>query len=108
MRCMNTYWITFVSIILLATACARAETVIAPPARAALVQPHPVRTLSVSPADLVAVLAATQPGSLLLQLAGAPKCGIDVFKLQYYTVGGAGESTTASAAVMVPTGAVTR
>jgi len=37
-------------------------------------------------------------------LAGAPKCGIEVFKLEYYTVGAGGEPTTASAAVMVPKG----
>lgn len=45
--------------------------------------------------------AATAP---ILQVAGAPTCGVDVQRIRYNTVGGAGESTTASAAVMVPTG----
>ena len=40
----------------------------------------------------------------VLQVAGAPRCGVDVQRIQYNTVGGRGESTTASAAVMVPTG----
>ena len=105
MRCSHSYLFAFLSVTLLAVTCARAQTVVSlPPARGALVQSSPVRTLSISPADFAAVLSATDPGAQLLQLAGALKCGIDVFKLQYYTVGGAGESTTASAAVMLPTG----
>lgn len=40
----------------------------------------------------------------VLQVAGPPTCGVDVQRIRYNTVGGAGESTTASAAVMVPTG----
>lgn len=45
--------------------------------------------------------AATAP---ILQVAGAPTCGVDVQRIRYNTVGGSGESTTASAALMVPTG----
>ncbi len=40
----------------------------------------------------------------MLQVAGAPTCGFDVQRIRYNTVGGAGEATTASAALMVPTG----
>ncbi len=45
--------------------------------------------------------AATAP---ILQVAGAPTCGVDVQRIRYNTVGGTGEATTASAALMVPTG----
>ena len=34
----------------------------------------------------------------------APKCGIDVHQVQYNTVDPAGAATTASAAMMIPTG----
>lgn len=44
-------------------------------------------------------------GTLLLAISGAPKCGIDFYHLQYNTVGAAGEPTTASTALLVPTGA---
>ncbi len=40
----------------------------------------------------------------LLSLSGAPVCEVLIYKIQYETVGGAGEATTASAALMVPTG----
>lgn len=105
MRCLSSYLVTFLAATLLTVACASAETVVlSQPARGTLVKSGLARTLSISAADFAAVLAATGPGSQLLQLAGAPRCGIDVFKLQYYTIGGAGESATASASVMVPTG----
>jgi hypothetical protein len=43
-------------------------------------------------------------GVALLTIAGPPVCGIDFYYMQYYTVGGAGEATNASGALMVPTG----
>jgi hypothetical protein len=42
-------------------------------------------------------------GAQVLAATGAPKCGIDVHRFAYNTVGAAGEKTTASAALMVPT-----
>ncbi len=44
-------------------------------------------------------------GKALLALAGTGiKCGVDIWSMRYTTVGGAGEPTMASGAVMVPTG----
>ena len=43
-------------------------------------------------------------GTQLAGFSGAPKCGIDVHHFEYATVGAAGEKTTASGALMVPTG----
>ena len=39
-----------------------------------------------------------------LKLAFSLTCSVDVYQLQYETVGARGESTTASGALMVPTG----
>jgi dienelactone hydrolase len=66
---------------------------------ALLVNP-PVSNVSVTAAQLAAQLSAPE-----LAVAGAPACGVNVFYLQYQTVGGASESTNASGALMVPTGA---
>ena len=38
------------------------------------------------------------------QIAGAPKCSITSYHIKYRTVGGKGEATDASAAIMVPSG----
>jgi alpha/beta superfamily hydrolase len=40
----------------------------------------------------------------LLKRTFSPRCSVNVYQLQYETVGGAGEPTTASGALMVPTG----
>ena len=41
----------------------------------------------------------------LLELTGAPKCGVDFYYVTFWTLGGAGETTESSGALMVPTGA---
>jgi hypothetical protein len=65
-------------------------------------QNPPPRITSMTAADFTAILTAKQPS--LLQLAGAPACGVDVQYIQYGTVGALGEATHASGALMVPTG----
>jgi alpha/beta superfamily hydrolase len=40
----------------------------------------------------------------LLKRIFSPRCDVNVYQLQYETVGGAGEPTTASGALMIPTG----
>ena len=99
--------------ILLLTACgggSTGSTVNASPAEGGLIETPPPRTVSVNAADLTAQLGATASGQGLLALAtgGAANpalpCGVDVYYIQYATVGGAGEATTASGALMVPTG----
>ena len=63
--------------------------------------PELVSTVT-APALLLALnaLANTQ----LLAISGTPLCDIAVHRIRYATVGGANESTTASAALMVPLG----
>src|SRR5690348_10440652 len=64
----------------------------------------PAMTGSYSPSDLLSDLTSDPLGKLLLQLTFTPTCSVNVYHYDYQTVGGAGESTQASAALMVPTG----
>jgi acetyl esterase/lipase len=70
-----------------------------------LIYNPPYRMASLTAAAFAASLSASgASGTALLALAGPPVCGIDFHYIQYYTVGGAGEATSASGALMVPTG----
>ncbi|NDU86173.1 MAG: alpha/beta hydrolase [Ferrovum sp.] len=70
-----------------------------------LIENPPLRVASLNAADLTAQLNASVSGQQLLALSGAPTCGIDYHYLQYWTVGGAGETVTATGVLMVPTAA---
>jgi hypothetical protein len=76
-----------------------------PPARGSLIQSPPTRSASLSPDNLLAAMASVPDAQRLLELLAAPKCGIDIHYLQYNTVDPAGAAITASAAMMIPTGA---
>lgn len=88
------------------TACAHAGIPAATHADARTLMAGPLgapATLSV--ADLRAMLHrefATQPA--LDTLIGQPVCGVRVYKFSYATVGGEGEATDASGALMLPSG----
>jgi len=73
------------------------------PMRGALLQSPPqlLSTLT-APALLLELNAATN--QQLLSLSGTPVCDILIYSIRYETVGGANEATTASAALLVPTG----
>ena len=70
-----------------------------------LAQTPPFRIASLDAASFQAELAATSSGAALLQLTGNPVCGVDFYYVKFWTLGGAGESTESSGALMVPTGA---
>jgi len=72
--------------------------------RGSLVTNPPERTTRFSASQFDALLQADAQGRALLQLTGAPKCGIDLRTMKYRTIGGQGEATDASAALMVPSG----
>lgn len=74
-----------------------------PPTRGQLLG-TPTMTGAFSPSDLLSDLSGDPLGKLLFQLTFSPTCTVNVYHFEYQTVGGAGESTTASAALMVPTG----
>jgi hypothetical protein len=79
-------------------------------ARGTLVEDPPLRIVSLSASALSAQLSASASGQELLQLAGAPACGVDVYYMKYWTVapappgGGTAAPTEVSGALMVPTG----
>lgn len=54
-------------------------------------------------ASLTAAQITTQAGALA-SVVGAAKCDVSIASIGYQTVGGRGEATTGTAAVMVPTG----
>ena len=64
----------------------------------------PFRIASLNAADFGAELAASISGAQLLQVTGAPACGVDFYYIKFWTVGGAKETTESSGALMVPTG----
>jgi dienelactone hydrolase len=73
-----------------------------PPEGSLLESPAQLLSTVTAPSLLVELnLAANQP---LLSLSGAPVCDVLIYKIEYETVGGANEPTTASAALMVPSG----
>ncbi|HVC02176.1 MAG TPA: prolyl oligopeptidase family serine peptidase [Steroidobacteraceae bacterium] len=72
--------------------------------RGTLVENPPLRIASLDAPTLQADLSASASGAQLLQLTGAPTCGVDFYYLNFWTVGGADEPTESSGALMVPTG----
>ncbi|HEY4366910.1 MAG TPA: prolyl oligopeptidase family serine peptidase [Steroidobacteraceae bacterium] len=74
------------------------------PVRGTLTQTPPSRLSSLTVADLLGKLAGGDAVKEIVQLVGNPSCTVDVHSMQYNTVGGAGEATIASAALMVPSG----
>lgn len=64
----------------------------------------PTALTSLTPADYARLAQGSQTLASLLQVAGTPKCTVTFNYFQYGTVGGAGEKTTASGGIMVPSG----
>ena len=73
------------------------------PPRGELLQSPPDLLSTVTASDLLLVLNAAA-NQQLLSLSGPPVCDILMYHIEYSTVGSANEPTTASAALMVPTG----
>ncbi|HEY5806381.1 MAG TPA: hypothetical protein VIT67_00345 [Povalibacter sp.] len=69
-----------------------------------MIQTPPTQLASLSEADLIARLTTGNGSTQVLQLFGEPSCHVDAHYLQYHTVGATGEATTASGALMVPSG----
>jgi Prolyl oligopeptidase family len=65
----------------------------------------PFRIASLNAADFHTQLAASSTGAQLLEITGNPVCGVDFYYVKFWTIGGAGETTESSGALMVPTGA---
>jgi hypothetical protein len=74
-----------------------------PPAEGTLLQ-SPAQLLSTVTAPTLLLQLNLATNLQLFSLSGAPVCDVLIYKIQYETVGGANEATTASAALMVPSG----
>ena len=72
--------------------------------RGSVVTLPPERVQRIATRDFTTLLDTSAQGKALLQVAGSPKCGVDLRYLEYRTVGGQGEATNATAAIMVPFG----
>jgi prolyl oligopeptidase family protein len=70
-----------------------------------LAENPPFRIASLNAAGFQSKLAGISTGAQLLEITGAPACGVDFYYVKFWTVGGAGETTESSGALMVPTGA---
>jgi hypothetical protein len=79
----------------------------ASPTRGTLLQ-NPPQLVSVVPAASLLLELNTAANLQLLTLGGTPLCDINVYHIEYATVGGTNEATTASGALMVPGGANSR
>ena len=75
----------------------------AAPPRGTLLQ-NPLQLLSTLTAPSLLLELNLAANQQLLSLSGAPVCDILMYDISYETVGGANEATTASAALMIPTG----
>lgn len=75
-------------------------------AHGTLIDTPPLRIASLNAADFAAELGASAAGTQLLAASGTPVCGVDFYYLQYWTLDGGQQPapTTASGALMVPTG----
>jgi len=73
-------------------------------ARGSLVYNPPLRITGMDAAEFTARLQGSASGQGLLKVTGAPRCGVLFHYIEYGTVGGAAEPTTASGALMLPTG----
>jgi alpha/beta superfamily hydrolase len=79
------------------------STAAATPSRGTLLQSPPELLSTLTASSLLLELnVAANPQ--LLSLSGAPVCDILMYHIEYATVGGANEPTSASGALMVPTG----
>ena len=76
----------------------------APPQRGDLLTNPPSRVASYDTSTLLGLLGQNDLGKLLLSEAYTPSCSITIYQLDYETVGGAGEASTASGALMIPSG----
>ncbi|MET3913555.1 putative dienelactone hydrolase [Variovorax sp. OAS795] len=72
--------------------------------RGTVVTDPPPQTAKLTADQFRSSLQASDQGKALLQVAGTPRCGVEVRYLEYRTVGGKGEATNATAAVMLPSG----
>lgn len=104
---MHRYWGAALAAALL-TACGSDSTtsaVSSSTTHGTLSEDPPLRIASLNAASFAAQLSANATAAQLVQITGAPICGVDFYYIKFWTVGASGETTLSSGALMVPTGA---
>jgi predicted esterase len=76
----------------------------APPSNGTLIENPPLRIASFPAEELLEIINASSTATRILDLIVDPECGVDVHQIRYRTLDPAGEPTTASGALMIPTG----
>ncbi len=84
------------------TSLTRGSLVANPPNLVPIPQADGTTGTRLEPAVFAQMLEAATPGITII--TGTPKCAISTYYMKYGTVGGAGESTDATGAIMVPSG----
>ncbi len=80
----------------------RGSLVANPPNQVPIPQADGSTLKTLDPVTFAKSLEASRPGTTLV--TGTPKCTISIYHMQYGTVGGKGEATDATGAIMVPSG----
>ncbi len=75
-----------------------------PPSAGTLIESPPARLLSLNIDQLLAAVNVSSGGQQILDLIIDPECGVDVHQIRYNTLDPASQPTTASGALMIPTG----
>lgn len=75
-----------------------------PPTAGTLIESPPPRIASLSASALIDIVNLSSVGAQILDLIIDPECGVDVHQLRYHTVDPANQATSASGALMIPTG----
>ncbi len=80
----------------------------ATPQRGQLLTTPPTLVATFGTSDLLGLLGLDTLGQKLLTLAYSPICTVNVYQLNYETVGAKSESTTSTGALLVPSGSASR
>lgn len=75
-----------------------------PPTAGTLIENPPPRLISFNIDQLIAAVNVSSSGQRILDLVVDPECGVDVHQIRYHTLDPASQPTTASGALMIPTG----
>lgn len=74
------------------------------PAAGTLIESPPPRLAAFSAQALIDLVNVNSAGSQILDLIVDPECGVDVHQIRYNTLDPVNQATTASGALMIPTG----
>ncbi|HEY0940078.1 MAG TPA: prolyl oligopeptidase family serine peptidase [Steroidobacter sp.] len=74
------------------------------PTAGTLIESPPPRLTSLTAADLINAVNVSSVGQQILDLIVDPECGVDVHQIRYNTLDPVEQATTASGALMIPTG----